>query len=352
MTRTPEGHSQAVGDVPERKILEADELERLPLLVWQLSEAGKNEPATFVVGEEAWPSVRAGVEPNARVDAELPCLKRIHFLERIAAVCDSATKRRLAPQRPVIGVLQQPDFYRSSRRIVEVGLSIYLQKHVLGDVFRFGGVAKDIGGNPVHEPCVAADQVFEGVSVAGLHGGHEFRISLGSPAVDLHRWYPLSMDLRYTNTYYRWFTNPGGCGTQPRVPRRKAISQKNRPRPAVLRPLGAQLRRLRLDRKWSQEYLAERASLNYKYLGRIELGKADPGADVLVRLARALTVPVGELFETITPAESVPNRLSPSDIENLSTALSVLQATVDRVVGRQPRPTSGPARARAPRRRR
>jgi transcriptional regulator with XRE-family HTH domain len=114
----------------------------------------------------------------------------------------------------------------------------------------------------------------------------------------------------------------------------------------VLRPLGAQLRRLRLDRKWSQEYLAERAGLNYKYIGRIELGKADPGAAVLVRLARALTVPVGELFETITPVESAPYRLSPSDIESVATALSVLQATVDRVVGRQPRPTS----SRAPRR--
>ena len=44
----------------------------------------------------------------------------------------------------------------------------------------------------------------------------------------------------------------------------------------------------------TQEALAELASLNYKYIGRVELGKADPGADVLVRLARALRVPVGE----------------------------------------------------------
>jgi len=72
-----------------------------------------------------------------------------------------------------------------------------------------------------------------------------------------------------------------------------------------LRPLGTQLRRLRVDRLWSQGYLAKRARLNYKYIGRIELGRADPGAVVLVRLARALTVPVGKLFETITPAESV-----------------------------------------------
>jgi transcriptional regulator with XRE-family HTH domain len=154
------------------------------------------------------------------------------------------------------------------------------------------------------------------------------------------------MDVLYKNTHDWWFTNPWGCGTQPRVPRRKAIAQKNRPRPAVLRPLGAQLRRLRLDRKWSQEYLAELAGLNYKYVGRIELGKADPGADVLVRLARALSVPVGELFDTITPPDSAPYRLLPSDVESVATALSALQTTIDRVLARQPRPLP----ARAPRR--
>jgi transcriptional regulator with XRE-family HTH domain len=118
-----------------------------------------------------------------------------------------------------------------------------------------------------------------------------------------------------------------------------------RPRPAILRPLGAQLRRLRLERKWSQMYLAERAGLNYKYIGRVELAKADPGADVLVRLARALSVPVGELFETITPSDTVPYRLLPPDVEALPTALAALKAIVDRVLARAPYPVT----KRAPR---
>jgi transcriptional regulator with XRE-family HTH domain len=130
------------------------------------------------------------------------------------------------------------------------------------------------------------------------------------------------------------------------VARRKSITRKSRPRPAILRLLGTQLRRLRLERKMSQERLAEPARLNYKYIGRIELGKADPGAIVLVRLARALTVPVGELFDTITPADASLYRLSPSDVESVSSALSALHATVDRIVARQPRPIP----ARAPRR--
>src|SRR6476659_4691916 len=109
----------------------------------------------------------------------------------------------------------------------------------------------------------------------------------------------------------RRFSSARHCDTPPHVSRRKAADTP-RPRPAVLRPLGAQLRRLRLERKLSQERLAELAGLNYKYIGRIELAKADPGADVLVRLARALSVPVGELFETITPADGAAYRFSPA----------------------------------------
>jgi transcriptional regulator with XRE-family HTH domain len=96
----------------------------------------------------------------------------------------------------------------------------------------------------------------------------------------------------------------------------------------------------------SQETLAELARLNYKYIGRIELGKADPGADVLVRLARALSVPVGELFETITPAGVSPSRLPIAEVEGVTAALAELIAAVDRLLARQPRP----AGARAPRR--
>lgn len=133
------------------------------------------------------------------------------------------------------------------------------------------------------------------------------------------------------------------------MPRRKSTGGKSHPRPAVLRPLGTQLRRLRLERQLSQERLAELAGLHYKYIGKVELAKADPGADVLVRLAKALAVPVGELFETITPGNTSPYRLSPADVDSLAGALATLTSVVDRIVGRQPRPV--PVRApRKPRR--
>lgn len=120
-----------------------------------------------------------------------------------------------------------------------------------------------------------------------------------------------------------------------------------RPRQATLRALGAQLRRLRLERNLSQERLAELAELNYRYIGKIELAKADPGAGVLIRLARALSVPVGELFETITPSGAATHRLSPADIDALSSALAALTETIDRIVARKPARLPGRARRRS-----
>ena len=113
----------------------------------------------------------------------------------------------------------------------------------------------------------------------------------------------------------------------------------------MLRTLGVQLRRLRLERGLSQEALAELADLNYKHIGKIELGKSDPGADVLVRLARALRVPVGELFATITPTSAVGPRLSPADTQSVRTALTTLTTVLERVLAGQP----GPLPSRAPR---
>jgi transcriptional regulator with XRE-family HTH domain len=120
------------------------------------------------------------------------------------------------------------------------------------------------------------------------------------------------------------------------VPRK--IADKSRALADVLRPLGEQLRRLRLERKLSQERLAELAGLNYKHIGRIELAKVEPGADVLVRLARALRVPVGDLFETITPRDTASSRLTPPEIEGLATAVGALTTLIDRIIVGQPRP--------------
>ena len=86
----------------------------------------------------------------------------------------------------------------------------------------------------------------------------------------------------------------------------------------------------------TQEKLAELASLNYKYVGRVELGKADPGADVLVRLARALAVPVGDLFETITPGQPGPRALPRADVDRVTETLRDLTRAVEHLLANQP----------------
>lgn len=94
--------------------------------------------------------------------------------------------------------------------------------------------------------------------------------------------------------------------------RRKSLANAKKKPPRlipILRPLGAQVRRLRLERDLAQERLAELAGWSYKYLGRVELARVNPSAVKLIELAEALQVTVGELFESsVTPVSVAPRR--------------------------------------------
>lgn len=56
------------------------------------------------------------------------------------------------------------------------------------------------------------------------------------------------------------------------------------------------MRKLRDERGYSQEELAERAGLHRNYVGGIERGERNVGLDNIVRLAKALSVSPRELF--------------------------------------------------------
>ena len=64
------------------------------------------------------------------------------------------------------------------------------------------------------------------------------------------------------------------------------------------RRLSTMLRRLREDRKLTQEELAKRAKITRSHVSLLESGhRKNPSLNVLKRLAGALDVPVGELLE-------------------------------------------------------
>ena len=69
--------------------------------------------------------------------------------------------------------------------------------------------------------------------------------------------------------------------------------------------IAANVARLRLDRRLTQEDLATKAGLSRVALGKIERGSVVPRAQTLDALAKALAVPVGELVTPVRPLESV-----------------------------------------------
>jgi transcriptional regulator with XRE-family HTH domain len=61
--------------------------------------------------------------------------------------------------------------------------------------------------------------------------------------------------------------------------------------------VGLNLRRLRVERKVSQERLAFESNVDRSYLGGLERGEENPTVDILDRLAAILSVPIAELFD-------------------------------------------------------
>jgi transcriptional regulator with XRE-family HTH domain len=70
----------------------------------------------------------------------------------------------------------------------------------------------------------------------------------------------------------------------------------------ALPTFGANLRRSRTDRGWSQETLAHAADLNMTHVARIERGEREPGVRTISKLAVALGVSAAVLFEGIDGA--------------------------------------------------
>jgi transcriptional regulator with XRE-family HTH domain len=64
----------------------------------------------------------------------------------------------------------------------------------------------------------------------------------------------------------------------------------------IRRQLSRNLRRLRTEKGWSQEELADRAGLHRTYVSGVERGVRNPTITIVAALAKALSVPPAELL--------------------------------------------------------
>jgi transcriptional regulator with XRE-family HTH domain len=90
--------------------------------------------------------------------------------------------------------------------------------------------------------------------------------------------------------------------------------------------VGARLKQLRLERRLTQEQLAEAAGLSYKFVGEVERGVGNPTLTTLDTLTGALGVDVGDLFQ----AEYTPRPPSAHDVFLAREALQSLDAFIQR----------------------
>lgn len=66
---------------------------------------------------------------------------------------------------------------------------------------------------------------------------------------------------------------------------------------SIQQAFGQRIRQLRLQKGWSQEQLADRASRHWTYIGGIERGERNITLAVIADIARALDVEVRDLFQ-------------------------------------------------------
>lgn len=66
--------------------------------------------------------------------------------------------------------------------------------------------------------------------------------------------------------------------------------------------LGQQIRRLRKERRLSQDALAERAKVSRNFVSLVERGQRSLSVMVILDIAEALNVPPGDLFAGYGPA--------------------------------------------------
>ena len=82
--------------------------------------------------------------------------------------------------------------------------------------------------------------------------------------------------------------------------------------------LGQRIRQLRNARGWTQQELADRAELDYKYLGAIERGERNVTVDNIEKVAAGFDLEVHQLFLFSSAGEALPDqRMTEAKIRDL-----------------------------------
>lgn len=92
--------------------------------------------------------------------------------------------------------------------------------------------------------------------------------------------------------------------------------------------LGERVKQIRLDRRMTQEEVAERSGLSYKFIGEVERGSANPSVNTLEKLATGLGVELGHLF---TPQlVYTPQRIETPLVREVAASLEEILARLKR----------------------
>lgn len=73
---------------------------------------------------------------------------------------------------------------------------------------------------------------------------------------------------------------------------------------SIKKEVGARIRQYRLQKKLSQEKLAELSDLNTVYIGVIERGEKNPSIDILYKISKGLDINICDLLKNIDKTES------------------------------------------------
>lgn len=92
--------------------------------------------------------------------------------------------------------------------------------------------------------------------------------------------------------------------------------------------VGLQIRSLRKAKGLTQEELAEKADLSYKYIGELERGQVNVSIDSLQKIADALGKEIDGFFPR---SESPLSKLSPQDLQQIKHTLKLLNRVFTKV---------------------